>query len=64
MCSLGDVVINVQELPDYVARGVVDGVEERWPKKMAALEEDLEIAARAIDRFGRQPIFLCGIAVP
>lgn len=35
MCSLGDVVINVRELPDYVARGVVDGVEERWPKKMA-----------------------------
>lgn len=32
MCSLGDAVINVGELPDYVARGVMDGVEERAEK--------------------------------
>lgn len=32
MCSLGDAVINVRELPDYVARGVVDVVEERAEK--------------------------------
>lgn len=28
----GDAVINVRELPDYVARGAVDGVEERIEK--------------------------------
>lgn len=30
--SLSDVVINVRELPDYVARGVADGIEERAEK--------------------------------
>lgn len=55
----------LEELPDYVARGVVDGVEERWPKKMADFGgRSRDPAARAIDRFGRQPIFLYGIAVP
>ncbi|TGZ36187.1 hypothetical protein DBV15_07247 [Temnothorax longispinosus] len=43
----GFALINVRELPDYVARGVADGVEERAKKRWPTLEKDLEIRSES-----------------